>query len=440
MELIEVIESKKLGRSLTQEEIDCFARAAADPKTPDYQLSALLMAIRLNGMDARETAALTLSMAHTGDMLKPDVGGVAVDKHSTGGVGDTTTLVLVPLVAACGGKVIKMSGRGLGHTGGTIDKMESIRGLRTELSEQEAVDIVRRVGCCVAAQSGELAPADKRLYALRDVTSTVDSIPLIASSVMSKKLAMGADGIVLDIKVGGGALMRTLPEALELGQAMVEIGKRAGRRVNALITSMEEPLGSHIGNALEVKEAIDVLAGRVKGPLLEVSLLLGERMLLLAGLCKDTQEGRAMLLHALESGAGLEKLREMVEAQGGEGEAVTDVRLLPQAKLQIPVPAEEDGFVSGIDALEVGLIARGLGAGRVRKEDVIDPAVGLILHCRVGDAVRAGDTLAVIYANDEAKGEQAARALLAAVRVGKEKTESPKLLYAVISEEGMELR
>ncbi len=440
MELIEVIESKKLGKSLTREEIECFAHAAADPKTPDYQLSALLMAIRLQGMDARETAELTMAMAKTGDMLRPDVGGVAIDKHSTGGVGDTTTLVLVPLVAACGGRVIKMSGRGLGHTGGTIDKMESIRGLRTELSEQEAVEIVRRVGCCVAAQSGELAPADKRLYALRDVTSTVDSIPLIASSIMSKKLAMGADGIVLDIKVGGGALMRTLPEALELGRAMVEIGVRSGRRMCALITGMEEPLGSHIGNALEVKEAIDVLAGRVQGPLLEVSLLLGERMLLLAGLCASPEEGRAMLMKALRSGAGLSKLREMAEAQGGDGRVTEDTGLLPQAALSIPVTAAEDGFVQGIDALEVGLIARGLGAGRLRKEDAIDPAVGLVLHRRVGDRVKRGDTLATVYANDGRRGEEAVRALESAVRLGSESVPAPRLLYALIGEEGTELR
>lgn len=439
MELIQVIESKKLGRSLTGEEIDCFARAAADPATPDYQLSALLMAIRLMGMDARETAELTLAMARTGDMLKPDVGGMAVDKHSTGGVGDTTTLILVPLVAACGGKVIKMSGRGLGHTGGTIDKMESIKGLRTELEEQEAVAIVRRIGCCVAAQSGELVPADKRLYALRDVTSTVDSVPLIASSIMSKKLAMGADGIVLDIKVGGGALMRTLPEALELAGTMVDIGRHSGRRVNALITGMEEPLGSHIGNALEVKEAIDVLAGRVKGPLLEVSLLLGERMLELAGLCRDAAQGRRMLVSALESGAGLSKLREMIEAQGGEGAVTEDVSLLPQASQLIPVLAESEGYVSAIDALEIGLIARSLGAGRVRKEDLIDPAVGLVLRCRIGDAVRRGDALGVIHANDLIRGGEAAQALLGAVRISPDKQTKAKLLYAVVTERGAEI-
>ena len=439
MELIQVIESKKLGRSLTEEEIACFVQAAADPATPDYQLSALLMAIRLNGMDARETADLTVAMAQTGDMLRPDVGGMTVDKHSTGGVGDTTTLILVPLVAACGAKVIKMSGRGLGHTGGTIDKMESIKGLRTELSEEEAVDIVRRVGCIVAAQSGELAPADKRLYALRDVTSTVDSIPLIASSVMSKKLAMGADAIVLDIKVGGGALMRTLPEALELGRMMVEIGRHAGRRVTALITGMEEPLGSHIGNALEVKEAVDVLAGRVKGPLLEVSLLLGERMLELAGLCRTAEEGRGMLEKALGSGAGLEKLREMIRAQGGESDIVTDTGLLPQAALTIPVKAEEDGYIEAIDALKIGLIARSLGAGRVRKEDLIDPAVGLVLNCRVGDRISRGDTLGVIYANDEKKGVEAARALPLALRLSPEEKQRPGLLYAVVTGQGTQI-
>lgn len=439
MDLIRVIEQKKLGHALSKEEVTAFARAAADPATPDYQLAALLMAIRINGMNAQETAELTMAMARTGDMMEPDVGGVPVDKHSTGGVGDTTTLVLVPLVAACGAKVIKMSGRGLGHTGGTVDKMESIPGMRTELHEEEIVAIVRRIGCCVAAQSGELAPADKRLYALRDVTATVDSIPLIASSIMSKKLATGAQGIVLDIKVGDGALMKTLDDALQLGDAMVDIGYQAGRRVTALVTGMEEPLGSHVGNALEVKEAIDVLAGRVQGPLLDVSLLLGEQMLLLAGIAQDARAGRDMLLEALRSGAGLRKLQEMIEAQSGNGAVTQDTGLLPQAVHQIAVKADKSGYLHQVDATQVGLIAQSLGAGRLRKEDVIDPAVGLVLFKRIGDAVQEGDLLAHIHANDKARGEQAARALLNALHVGEQPVPKAKQLYAVIAKDRREV-
>lgn len=318
MALIDVITAKKFGQELTQQQLTEFAQAAADQNTPDYQLAALLMAIRLNGMSPQETAGLTLAMAQTGDMLSPDVGGIPVDKHSTGGVGDTTTLILAPLVAACGGKVVKMSGRGLGHTGGTIDKLESIPGFRTELPEEEFLRIAREVGCCVVGQSGELAPADKRLYALRDVTGTVDSIPLIASSIMSKKLAGGAQGIVLDVKLGSGALMKTMEECMALARAMCDIGKRAGRKMAALVTGMDEPLGSHVGNALEVKEAIDTLAGRVQGPLLFVSLALGAQMLLLGGQAGNEKEALAMLQNALADGSGLEKLKQMITAQGGD--------------------------------------------------------------------------------------------------------------------------
>ena len=438
MALIDVIERKKLGHALGREEIACFVRAAVDESTPDYQLAALLMAIRLNGMTPEETAVLTQLMAQTGDMLKPDVGGVPVDKHSTGGVGDTTTLVLVPLVAACGGKVVKMSGRGLGHTGGTIDKLESIPGLRTSLDDDELLAIARRVGCVVAGQTGDLAPADKRLYALRDVTATVDSVPLIASSIMSKKLASGAEGIVLDIKTGDGALMHTLQDSIRLGEAMVDIGYQNGRRVSAFVTSMEEPLGSHVGNALEVKEAIDTLAGRVQGPLLEVSLLLGAEMLVLGGVAQNSVQARDMLLGAVESGAGLQKLKDMVQAQGGDPRVVDNTDLLPRASHVLPVKAAQGGWVKQVDALRIGYIAQRLGAGRVHKDDVIDPAVGVVLHVRIGDKVQPGQVLAHVHANDPQKGEEAVRALGDTIHLGTTPVPKAKILHAVISKDSTE--
>ena len=438
MALIDVIERKKLGFALSRAEIDCFVKAAVDPATPDYQLSALLMAIRLNGMTAEETAMLTLAMAESGDMLIPDVDGIPVDKHSTGGVADTTTLVLVPLVAACGAKVIKMSGRGLGHTGGTIDKMESIPGLKTDLPEKEILRIVREVGCCVAGQTGELTPADRRLYALRDVTSTVDSVPLIASSIMSKKLASGAQGIVLDIKVGQGALMKTVEDSIRLAQAMVSIGQKAGRRVRALLTGMEEPLGDNIGNALEVQEAIEVLAGRGQGPLLRLSLRLGEQMLALAGIAEGEAAG-GMLRRALESGAGLRKLREMIQAQGGDGRVVEDISLLPQSKHRFEVLAERDGYVHRVDALGLGLIAQGLGAGRLRKEDPLDSAVGLVMHRRMGSKVRAGEPLITVHANDVKKGEAAQAACLKAMTISGEEAAPAKLFYALVTDQTTEV-
>ncbi len=439
MELIQVIERKKLGFALSDDDIACFAQASADPLTPDYQLSALLMAIRLNGMDARETASLTLAMARTGDMLSPDVGGVTVDKHSTGGVGDTTTLILAPLVAACGGKVLKMSGRGLGHTGGTVDKMESIPGMRTILSREEMLHIARLVGCVVAGQSDRLAPADKRLYALRDVTSTVDSIPLIASSIMSKKLASGAQGIVLDVKTGDGALMKTFEDCLKLAQAMVDIGTRAGRRVTALITGMEEPLGSHVGNALEVREAIDVLSGRTEGPLLQVSLMLGAQMLLLSGLAADAHEAGKKLRGALTDGGGLDRLSRMIQAQGGDSLVTQDTGRLPQADVQMPLYASDAGYLQRVDTTRIGLIAQGLGAGRLHKDDVIDPSVGLVLMKRIGDQVKPGDALGVIHAKDNDSAGRAAQALRRALHIGPQPAGEAKQLYAVITQEKTEV-
>lgn len=438
MDFVDLIETKKKGKPLSDEQIALFAKAAADPQSHDYQLAALLMAIRLNGMDGRETAALTMAMAQTGDMLEPHVGGIPVDKHSTGGVGDTTTLVLVPLVAACGGKVIKMSGRGLGHTGGTVDKLESIPGFQVELPEETFIDIVRRVGCCVVGQSKHLVPADKRLYALRDVTSTVDSIPLIASSIMSKKLAGGAEAIVLDVKVGSGALMKTTEECIALSKVMVDIGVRSGRKVVAMITSMHEPLGSHIGNALEVKDAIDVLAGRTKGPLLEVSLMLGEQMLILSSLAKDEKDARQQLLAALNSGKGLEKLKEMIIAQGGDGRVCEDTALLPTAKETRQVKSPVDGYIHSIDAERVGNAAQMLGAGRRSKEDVIDLAVGIVMNKRVGDRVSEGESLAVLHINATDNVQTAQDMLMDAITFGDTPVPKVPLLHAKVTKDEVE--
>ncbi|MGI6235405.1 MAG: thymidine phosphorylase [Christensenellales bacterium] len=438
MALIDVIAAKKFGHELTKEQLAEFANAATDPATPDYQLAALLMAIRLNGMSDQETAELTLAMAETGDILSPDVGGVPVDKHSTGGVGDTTTLILAPLVAACGGKVVKMSGRGLGHTGGTLDKLESIEGFQIELSEEDFLRIAREVGCCVVGQTGELAPADKRLYALRDVTSTVDSIPLIASSVMSKKLAGGAKGIVLDVKLGTGALMKTKEDSLALARAMCDIGRRAGREMAALLTSMDEPLGSHVGNALEVKEAIDTLADRVKGPLLEVSLALGAQMLLAGGQAQTEAEARAMLEKALADGSGLDKFKQMITAQGGDARVCDDTSLLPQASMKTEIKSQQEGYICGMKTEQLGLAAQILGAGRLRKEDVIDYAAGYILKKRIGDFVNKGEVIAVLHHEATAPYEKAAAMLTDALLFSKDQPQKQALIHAMIARDGKE--
>ena len=438
MNMVDVILKKKAGEALSPEEIRAFARGAADGSVPDYQLAALLMAICWRGMTAEETACLTMEMMHSGSVVDLSaIDGVCVDKHSTGGVGDTTTLVLVPLAAACGAKVAKLSGRGLGHTGGTLDKLESIPGCSVNVSIENFIRQVQEIGCAVIGQTQDLCPADKALYALRDVTGTVGSIPLIASSIVSKKLASGAGAIVLDVKTGSGALMQTVEESIELAKAMVEIGAQAGRPILALVTGMDQPLGTHVGNALEVKEAIDILAGRAAGDLLTVSLELGSRMLIASGIARDVEDGKARMMQALESGAGLAKLKEMIIAQGGEGRVCDDVDYLPHAAYKIRVPAPASGYVARMDTAAIGRCAQALGAGRQKKTDVIDPAVGLVMDVRLGDKVKAGDSLATLYLNRRELANEAVASMQRAITITEEKPELPPLIHAAVSREGV---
>ena len=429
----EILRKKRFGGELNEAEIRAFVRGVTDKSWADYQISALLMAICIHGMSDRETLALTLAMAKSGDTLDlKDIPGVKADKHSTGGVGDTTSLILVPLTAACGLKVAKMSGRGLGFTGGTLDKLESIPGMRVNLEVDEFKSIVRSVGCAIAGQTAELAPADKVLYALRDVTETVDCLPLVVSSILSKKLAAGCDVVVLDVKTGSGAIMDTPEKSRKLAEDMVRIGNLSGRRFSALITDMDQPLGMYIGNALEVEEAIDVLAGRAAGPLRDVALTLGAHMLKNAGLVPSVDAGEAMLAEKIESGAGLAKFAEMIRAQGGDPRVCEDTGLLPKASRKVPMYAMGDGYISAIRTSEVGNAARLLGAGRLRKEDGIDPAVGIVMQRRVGEYVRRGDPLLTIHANAHSDVTGAHTLLSRAFKLSPDPVTPPELIHAVV--------
>ncbi|THF75935.1 pyrimidine-nucleoside phosphorylase [Cohnella fermenti] len=438
MRMVDVIRKKRAGDELTAEEIRFVVSGVVTGTIPDYQTSAWAMAVCFTGMTDRETAELTLAMARSGDVVDLSaIRGVKVDKHSTGGVGDKTTLILAPLVAACGVPVAKMSGRGLGHTGGTIDKLESIPDFRTELARDEFFAQVNDIGVAVIGQSGNIAPADKKLYALRDVTGTVESIPLIASSVMSKKIAAGADAILLDVKFGSGAFMKTAAEAIELAQAMVAIGTEVGRTTVAAITDMDQPLGNLIGNALEVREAIDILRGEGPADLRELCLALGGHMLVLGGQAADEDEARGKLLAALESGAALAKLGAMIAAQGGDPAVARQPELLPQAKERLPVPAAADGYVHGIDAEAIGLAAMRVGAGRAAKDDAIDYAVGVELIAKRGDRVRAGDTLAYLHARENDEAACAAAQIVRAYELGAAAPAAAPLIYAVVSKDGV---
>ncbi len=433
MRMYDLILKKRNGKELTKDEIDFFVQGYTKGEIPDYQASALLMAIFFNKMNKRETADLTMSMVNSGDKLNlSNIEGIKVDKHSTGGVGDKTTICLTPLVASCGVPVAKMSGRGLGHTGGTIDKLESFKGFSVQLDQKEFMDNVNKKGIAVAAQTGHLAPADKKIYALRDVTATVDNMSLIASSIMSKKIASGSDAIVLDVKVGDGAFMKTPEDAKALAREMVDIGNNVGRKTIGVISDMDQPLGYAIGNAIEVIEAIDLLKGNGPKDLLELTLTLGSNMLILAGRVKDEEEGRKLLKENIENGKALEKLKEFVEAQGGDSSYVDDVSKFPQAKYVIEVKSNKSGYINKINAENLGLIAMELGAGRATKESIIDLAVGIKLLKKRGDKVEKEDVLGYIYANDLEKANKAKEDLLENIKIENEKGKEIPLIYDIV--------
>ena len=407
LRVYDLILKKRNGSALNKTEIDYLISGYVKGDIPDYQVSALLMAIYFQGMNAEETLNLTGAMVNSGDTIDlKAIPGIKVDKHSTGGVGDTTTIVLAPLVAAAGAPVAKLSGRGLGHTGGTLDKLESIPGFKTEMQLSELFEAVKKIGVAVAGQTGNLVPADKLLYALRDVTATVDSMPLIAGSIMSKKLASGADALVLDVKTGDGAFLKDKDAAFELARMMVSIGNGAGRKTVAVVTNMDQPLGSAVGNALEVKEAIQTLKGDGPPDLEELCLLLGSWMLTLAGKCSHPEQGRDLLAEAIANGSALEKFKEMVRQQHGNDAVAEDLTLLPQAEKMVAVTAPYAGYVRRLEAEAIGLAAMTLGAGRETKESVIDPAVGVVINKKIGDPVQAGENLAVIHAGADAPVEQ----------------------------------
>lgn len=434
MRMVDLIEKKRDGSALTNEEIRFFINEYTKGEIPDYQVSALLMAIYFQDMNDQERADLTLAMVESGDQIHlTEIEGIKVDKHSTGGVGDTTTLVLGPLVAACGVPVAKMSGRGLGHTGGTIDKLEAIEGFHVELTTEQFTKQVNEFKLAVIGQSGNLTPADKKLYALRDVTGTVNSIPLIASSIMSKKIAAGADAIVLDVKTGEGAFMKTVEDSRALAKAMVQIGNNVGRQTMAIISDMSQPLGFAIGNALEVKEAIDTLRGKGPADLTELCLVLGSQMVVVGGKAKDLDEARKMLLEVIENGKALEVFKDFIQAQGGNPAVVDQPELLPQAAFTFEVPSKESGFVSFIEADEVGTAAMLLGAGRATKESEIDLAVGIVLHKKVGDSVEAGESLATIHANTE-NIQQVLEILYKHIEFSAEPLTPPNLIEEIITE------
>lgn len=435
MHYTELIEKKRDGFTHTKEEIEFIIRGVTDGSMPDYQLTAWMMAVCFRGMTDEETAYLTDAMMHSGDVVDlSDLEGIKVDKHSTGGVGDTTTLIVAPLVAACGGTVAKVSGRGLAHSGGTLDKLESVPGVSVEKSLDEFKRIVRKTGLCVIGQSGNLDPADKRMYALRDVSGTVPSIPLIASSIMSKKLASGAEAIVLDVKTGGGAFMRTVDEARKLASLMVKIGRHLGRNTVAVITDMDRPLGMAVGNGLEMREAIEGLTGKIpyNDPLMQVSFVLAGRLLILSNIASTQEDAEIMLKKAVEDGSGFTRLRSMLEEMGGDVRYVDDPNLLVRTKRIVPIYTDRTGYIKKLDAKSIGLAALLLGAGREKAGDTVDPAVGILMKKRCGDRIEKDEPIAYMYVNDETNLDEAVSKLVNAVSVADEKPEDEALVYDII--------
>ena len=432
MRMYDILRKKRDGGELSAEEIRFFVDGYVKGDIPDYQASALTMAVFFRGMTERETADLTLAMAQSGDTVDLSrFGTLSVDKHSTGGVGDKTSLIVTPIVAACGGVVTKMSGRGLGHTGGTVDKLESIPGYQTTLSADAFIKQAEEIGIVLIGQSGNLTPADKLLYALRDVTATVDSLPLITSSIMSKKLAAGSHNIVLDVKVGSGAFMKTPTAAEELASAMVDIGTRCGRRCVAVLTSMDAPLGNAIGNALEVKEAVSVLKGEQEGDLKEVCLTLAAEMIALVREI-TVEEARALAEDALQSGAAFDKMKQWIAAQGGDTRYLDDPALFPTAAYRLDIVAEHHGVIAAMNAEEIGMVAVMLGAGRAAKTDAIDPAAGILLHKKTGDTVAAGETLATLFTERAETLDGAKARYLSAVRVSAERAQALPLIINIV--------
>jgi pyrimidine-nucleoside phosphorylase len=438
LRVYDLIMKKRNGAELTKSEIEYLIEGYVGGTIPDYQMSALAMAIYFQGMSKEETLNLTMAMVNSGDTISlKDIPGIKVDKHSTGGVGDTTTLVLAPLVAAAGAPVAKLSGRGLGHTGGTLDKLESIPGFRTEMPVAELVAAVKNCGIAVAGQTGNLVPADKLLYALRDVTATVDSMPLIAGSIMSKKLAAGADALVLDVKSGDGAFLKDRDEAFALARAMVEIGNGAGRETVAVITNMDQPLGYAVGNALEVEEAILTLRGEGPPDLEELCLVLGGWMLVLAGKAPNQEEGRKQLKELIKNGAALRKFKELIKNQNGNDTVTENLTLLPRAAQKIRVRAEADQYVSRLQAETIGIAAMTLGAGRENKNSQIDPAVGIMIEKKIGDKVKAGETLAIIHAGASTDAKTLASVeekILSAYSFAEEPVDLPVLIFGSVDQ------
>ena len=434
MNAVDIINKKRRGEALSPDEVEYMVMGFTEGEIPDYQMSALLMAICLQGMTKEETVQLTRIMRDSGETVDlSEIKGIKVDKHSTGGVGDKTTLIVAPIAASCGVPIAKMSGRGLGFTGGTVDKMESIPGFVTSMERDEFIRSVNETGIAVIGQTGHIAPADKKMYALRDVTGTTESISLITSSIMSKKLAAGADAIVLDVKCGSGAFMKTYEDARELATWMVDIGRGNGKDMTAVISDMEQPLGRAVGNALEVLEAVDVLSGRGPEDIRELSLRLAAEMILLGGRSDgDRAKAEAMASEALDSGAALEKFRQFVANQGGNPDITVDKNLLGEAAFAVEVRAEEEGFVTGLDAMQIGLASQHAGAGREKKEDEIDMSAGILLAKKTGDAVQAGDLLCTVFGNDKAKAEAGAKEAQKAYAIGPDRPEKPALIKEVI--------